>query len=365
MSVATYAIGSSQSYVLRTYSLGAPRHTLLREFAPMRGTHSTSEIDDTLRRIARTQLGLVTAAQAGRHGVDKFALERRRNAGALITLFPGVMRLGAVEPSSEQSILAAALAVRGSTVAATAAAVVHQLPVGPAIARPTLSVSATTSGRTQGIVAIRQSFVMPSQRWHTTRLATPASTLVLLPRFVGPGTVERCLDHGIAHRLTTAAVVRELIERLPTRAVVGRRLLLELLEQRSAGVRHRSELEQKVARWLDAAGLRDWQPNYAAQVADGETVEVDFAWPHVRVALEVSPFFTHGSRAAQERDAVRRRLLVAQDWRIVEATDPDLESRRAFARSVTCVKDLLRGTPTRVVGSSQSYLLHNLNREAG
>ena len=44
------------------------------------------------------------------------------------------------------------------------------------------------------------------------------------------------------------------------------------------------------------------------------------------VALEVSPFFTHGSRAAQERDAERRRLLAAQRWLTVEATDPDLVS---------------------------------------
>ena len=365
MSVATCATSSSQHYLVLKYPPTDLRHTLLREFAPMRGNHSTSEIDATLRRIARSQLGLVTVDQARRNGVDKFALERRRNTGALITLFPGVMRLAAVAPTPEQSILAASLSVRDSTVAATAAAVVHQLPVGPAAALPTWSVGATTSGRTPGIVAIRQSFVMPSQRWHTSRLATPASTLVLLPRFVGPGTVERCLDHGIGHRLTTAAVVRDLIERIPTRAVVGRRLLLELLEQRSCGLRHRSDLEHRVARWLNAAGLHGWQPNYAASVAGGKTVEVDIAWPQARLALEVSPFFTHGSRAAQERDAVRRRLLVANGWRIVEATDPDLESERAFARSVTCVKDLLRSTSSRAVGSSQSHPLHNLNREAG
>lgn len=364
MNAATCAVSSSQSYLLHKYAHDPPRHTPVRAFHSMRGIHSTSEIDAMLRRIAHTQLGLVTVAQAGQRGVDKFALERRRNAGALITLFPGVMRLGAVEPSSEQTILAASLAVRGSTVAATSAAVVHQWPVGPATISPTLSVGATASGRTPGVIAIRQTFNMPSQRWHTTRLATPASTLVLLPRFVTPLTVERCLDHSIAHRLTTAVVVRELLLRLPIRAVVGRRMLLELLEQRSAGLRHRSDLEQKVARWLNTAGLRDWQPNYSAKVGGGETVEVDIAWPSARVALEVSPFFTHGSRTAQERDAVRRRLLVASGWRIVEATDPDLESQRAFARSITCIKNLIR-TPTRAVSSSESYLLRNLEREAG
>lgn len=205
---------------------------------------------------------------------------------------------------------------------------------------------------------------MPWERWHGTRLATPASTLVLLPRYLDPQTVERCLDHSIAHRLTTVAVVQDLLERLPTRAVVGRRILLELLLQRLDGLRYRSNVEQKAALWLSAAGLLDWQPNYRAHVGGGETVEVDFAWPGAKVGLEISPFFTHGSRSAQERDAVRRRLLVAQGWRIVEATDPDLETQRAFARSVESIKALLR-TPTRAGGSSQSYSLHNLEQEAG
>lgn len=363
MTVAARAAGSSQRSLLHKFSPDEPRHTPLREFALMQGRRSSADIDATLRLIARPQLGLVTVAHAALHGVDKFALERRRNTGALANVFPGVMRLTSVETSPEQTILAATLAVRGSTIAGTSAAVVHQWPVGPTNGRPMLSVGATTSARTPGIVAIRQTFRMPTQRWHGARLATPAATLVLLPRFVDARVVERCLDHSLAHRLTTVAVVGELMERLPTRAIVGRRMLRELLAQRASGLKHRSDLEQQVGRWLTAAGLRDWRANYPASVAADEPVEIDFAWPHAKVALEVSPFFTHGSRAAQERDAERRRLLVAQDWRIVEATDPDLESQHAFAHTVTSLADLL-STPTRAAGSSQRSLLHNSEREA-
>ena len=253
-----------------TCAIRRQSHTHLQGCPGMRGTHTSSEIDCILRGIARSQLGLVTVADATQNGVDKFALERRRNSGALVAVFPGVMRLGAVDASPEQCILAASLAVRGSTIAATSAAVVHQLPVRHASGRPIVSVGATTSGRSPGIVTPRQSFIMPSQPWHTTRLATPASTLVLLPRFVDAQAVERCLDHSIIHRLTTAAVVRELVGRLPTRAIVGRGLLLDLLEQRSSGDKHRSDLERKVARWLRAAGLRDWRPNYPASVGGGK-----------------------------------------------------------------------------------------------
>ncbi len=316
-------------------------NTLAREFPGMRGTHSTFEIDASLRRIALDQLGLVTVAQAAEAGVDTFALARRRKVGALVPVIADVMRLGSVELTPAHRILAASLAVPGSTVAATSAAVIHEMPV-LSLGHPVLVVSPGRSARVKGVRAIRTVAALPSQPWMTTRVATPAATLVLLPRFVSDRMVERCLDHCLAHRLTMVAQVGELLEQVPARAVHGRRFLLELLADRSTGIGHRSGLEQRVAPWLNAAGLRGWQRNYGVPVGGARTVEVDFGWPDVKVGLEVSPFFTHGSREKQERDAQRRRLLIEQSWRIVEATDPDLENKQAFACTVAALKTLLR-----------------------
>lgn len=326
----------------------------------MRGTHSTLEIDAILRGIARPQLGLLTVAQAAAGGVDRFALERRRESGALEPVFADVMRLGAATRTSEQRILAASLAVSGSAIAATSAAVVHQMPVPRDREQPIVSVGASRSARAAGITTIRQSFVMPTQRWCTTQLATPAATLLLLPRFVADAIVERCLDHGIAHRLVTVDSVQHLLEQMPVRAVVGRRMLLDLLAQRSSGIGHRSGLEQKVGRWLTEAGVNGWFRNYRVPVGGGRFVEVDFAWPEAKVALEVSPFFTHGSRVTQARDVERRRLLVAKDWRIAEATDQDLESRGAFTHCIASLSTLVRTEAAlRALDSSQSYAAHN------
>jgi very-short-patch-repair endonuclease len=300
--------------------------------ATSRRNLSTFEIDAILQRIARPQLGLVTVAAAAAEGVDGRALARRRDSGALVPVFAKVMRLGAVDPSPAQRILAAALAVPGFMIGATSAAVIQQMPVG-AVGhigeRPTVVVEAHRSARTAGVNVLRASHPLPSLRWCTARLTTPAATLLLLPRFLDRATVERCVDHSLAHRLVSVWAVHDLIDRLPPPAVVGRGMLLELLAQRSSGIGHRSRLEQTVARWLDDADLRGWQRNY--RVPTGcSSVEVDFGWPAHKVALEVSPFFTHGSRANQERDAERRKLLVVAGWRLVEATDPDLEYRRAF-----------------------------------
>lgn len=311
----------------------------------MRGTISTFDIDAALREIAGTQLGLVTAAQATRVGVDRYALHRRRETGALIEVHQGVMRLGSASPSPSQRILAASLSVPGSTIAATAAAVVHQLPVVSRRFRsddkPVLVVAPTSSIRRSNITCLRITAALPSQPWMGTRLATPASSIVLLPRFVDPFTLERCLDHCLVAGLTTVAVVRTLLDRIPAHAIRGRPLLMNLLDQRGAGIGHRSGTEQRVGRWLTSAGLLGWKRNCNVDVGNGETIEVDFAWPDERVGLEASPFHTHGSRKTQERDAYRRRLLVENRWKIVEATDPDLVSQQAFGRTVEALRTLL------------------------
>jgi hypothetical protein len=183
----------------------------------------------------------------------------------------------------------------------------------------------------------------PSTPWMNARLAAAASALLLLPRFVDARTTERCLDHCLAHRLTTVDTVRHVLIRMPTRAISGRRFLLSLLDARTDGIGHRSGKEQYVGGWLNAAGLPGWTRNYAVPVGDDGEVEVDFGWRHRRVALEVSPFFTHGSRITQERDVERRRLLVLHDWRVVEAVDADLASERAFCRTADTLRRHLAG----------------------
>lgn len=312
----------------------------------MRHVSSTFDLDARLRAIAAPQLGLVTVSQAARSGIDKHALARRRETGALVPVFPNVMRLAAMAASPLQRVLAASFAVPDSVITATSSARVSQMPVLLGASHdvtPVLGVETGRVVRIPGITTIRQSVAMPTTRWMTSRMSNPASTLLLLPRFVDDDTVERCLDHCLANRLTTVRAIRTLIDRLPAQSIHGRRLLLGLLDDRSSGIGHRSRNEQKVGRWLIDAGLAQWKKNHGVRVREDESVEVDFAWPDIRVALEVSPFFTHGSRAKQERDADRRRLLVLAGWRVLEALDDDIAHESAFGRTIAALRTLGAG----------------------
>ncbi len=300
------------------------------------GNKSSSDIDRLLHKIARGQMGLVTTRQAASVGVGNHALTHRRSVGLLVPVFPQVMRLAAAEASSQQRTLAAALAVPSSVVAGPSAGFILGLPVGGPYghrsADVVLSVASAKTVDFSGLRVVRQGQLLPSRPWFGALLATPAAALVMLPRFNDARTVERCLDHCLAHRLVTVESVRLLIESRPSRSVTGRAMLLDLLAARCGGIGHRSMKEQRVDTWLTRAGLRGWRRNYVVIMPDGTRVEVDFGWPEHKVALEVSPFFTHGSRATQERDVVRRRLLVHMGWTVVEATDPDLVDEAAFQR---------------------------------
>ncbi len=312
----------------------------------MSASRPSFAIDQKLQRIAATQLGLVSLTQALDSGTDQHALHRRREAGLLAAVFPGVSRHSVVTASAQQRALAAALCVPEAVITGPSAALIHGFPLPPRFADidvdTILSVTKSRVVRIRGIKAVRQSVQPPSRPWHSVRLATPAATLIMLAKFADPAIVERCLDHCIVHRLATVREVRQLILGVPARSVKGRRMLLELLQAREDDNSHRSGLEQRVARWMRSSGIDSWRQNF---VVPDVGIEVDFAWPDHRLALEISPFFTHGSRRTQARDAERRRRLVACGWRVIEATDRDLENPRAFMKTVALLRRLLIHNP--------------------
>ena len=317
-------------------------------------TPTTFEIDATLRSLARKQLGLFTVHQAANAGVERTALARRRDCGALELVFPNVLRLTSTDRSPQQLALAAGLAIPCGAITGPSAAVVYSLPLPRSFSSgPNDEVVAVARSRQttiQGISVLRESFPAPRRPWFTTKLATPASTILTLPRYVSNDSVERCLDHCLTHDLMAIGDLHLLLEAMPFRAVKGRRLLVDLVKARSEGIGHRSRKEMTIRRWLNEAGLHGWRPNYNVDVGNAQHVEVDFGWTAERVALEVSPFSTHGSREKQERDALRRRLLVSAGWRVIEALDPDLRNQIAFGRISRSLATLLRpANPTEMV----------------
>ena len=301
-------------------------------------------IEAILAEVALDQFGLITLAQAAERGIDGDSLEVRVAKGVLRRTHPSVYRLTAIPQSQEQTTLAAwlALSKRNVSIARISAAQIHGLPIGTQ--KPDTNVELVSFGDQQrglrGITLRRVTTKPETHGWHGARITNLSQTLSDLAAVLSGENLARCLDHAIGSRVATVASIHKVALARPAAGFTGRAVLLELLNDRAdGGIRHRSMLEQRVGKWLRAAGLDGFVPNYLITEAGG--LEVDFAWPHSYVSLDISPFFTHGSEKKQQRDMERRRILAPTAWTMIEATDSDLISPEAFAPIIEELKCLI------------------------
>ena len=56
---------------------------------------------------------------------------------------------------------------------------------------------------------------------------------------------------------------------------------------------------------------------------------LDYAYPHVMLGLEANSFRHHAGKTAWSRDNARNAELVAEGWRILPITEPDITEHAA------------------------------------
>ena len=309
------------------------------------GRTATLDLDRQLIHCAEKQFGLFTSSQAIRCGVSEPALNRRAETKTIVRVHQGVYRLGGFETFPEQQYLAACLAVPGSILSGIAAARIHGLPVGPLwapIVRPMVVIDAACRSTKEFLVR-RTKYLPKSRPWKGGQIATVSETIISLAEYLGRNDLARCIDHAVAERKIDVPRIIEIVETRGAPAVRGRAKLRDELAKRTTNtVVYRSKKEAIVASWLRSAHLPPFLTNYPVVVSDTKSVEVDVVWPEYVVALEISPFFTHGSEQRQRRDMERRRELVNAGFRVVEATDEHLVNQKSFAPIIETLSNLLR-----------------------
>lgn len=171
------------------------------------------------------------------------------------------------------------------------------------------------NGRSRlGIDAHRAS-TLATEDWTTVNgipTTSVARTLLDLAEVVDRRGLERAVDRAEQLRLLDTAAIEAVLARAPGRR--GARPLRAIL----AGfdperARTRSELERRFLRLCDRAGVPRPRVNYVVWI-DGEAMEVDFAWPDVRLAVETDGHATHGTRRAFEADRRRDQRLKRAGW---------------------------------------------------
>jgi Transcriptional regulator, AbiEi antitoxin/Protein of unknown function (DUF559) len=279
--------------------------------------------DRRLAMLAERQHGLFTKAQAESIGLSLNAIKRRLRSGRWVLTHEGVYRVGGVPPAAGQRMLAAVLAVGPLTaVSHRSAAELHGLwtPV-PAVTE--ITSTRDHSPELDGVAVHRLADLHP--RWITAvdgiPCTTVARTLVDLGAVMPESVVARCLDRALGRSLVSVSAVdnaRRAVARQGRRGagVIRRVLGPHLACEPVAGV-----FEARMARLLAQQELPPAVPEYEVWTEGGAFVaRVDFAYPELRLAIEVDGFAAHSSVDAFRRDRTRQNELVAAGWTVLRFT---------------------------------------------
>jgi very-short-patch-repair endonuclease len=276
--------------------------------------------DERLAEIAAEQHGLVTMRQARRSGLTRHALDWRLRSGRLAEVHPLVFRVAGTPETHPAALRAAALAVEPDGVVShrSAAWVWDLLPDERSVVE--VSVPRTRGPRLDGVVVHRSRDLVPG---HSTvrngiPVTNPLRTMVDLGAVCSRWKVEDVLDRGLMARRFSVAAVEWLLNEVARPGRRGCGVLRTVLDERALGTAPPDGLlEPHMARLFRSHALP--LATFQHPVPEARA-ELDFAYPELRLGIEVDGYEVHGTPRAMTADHERHNRLVAAGWTILRFT---------------------------------------------
>jgi very-short-patch-repair endonuclease len=250
-------------------------------------------------------------------GVDRYAIQRRLDAGRLHLLHAGVYTPGHIALTRHGRWMAAVLAGGPDAVLShRSAASVWRIRDSSGHA-----IDVTVAGRRKRDgIAFHFSHVPSDERTveHGIPVTTAARTLLDLGTVLDRRGVERALNQAEVLRLTDITSLPDLLDRYPRRR--GSAHLRALVrEQRISTQVTRHELELRFLEFLQRTGLPRPETNAQVEVRN-RRFEVDCLWRRERVIVELDGRGSHDTHGAFDTDRERDRILQAAGWRPARVT---------------------------------------------
>jgi hypothetical protein len=285
-------------------------------------------IDRTIADVAAAQHGLLTKRQFLESGPSPSTLERWLARGRLTLVHDSVYRVAGAPPTTAQLRLAAVIAVDGLAAAShRAAADLYGIWWS---APPAIEITTTQeqSPELHGVTVHRIDDL--HEQWITRvdgiPCTTVARTLVDLGAVLPDDMVAKCLDRAHGRGLVTFSAVKTALEAVARQGRRGAGVMRRVLEPRLAGEPPAGVFEARMARLLSTRGLPPAVPEYAVWTEAGRFVgRVDFAYPELRLAIEVDGYEAHSSVEAFRRDRARQNALVEAGWTVLRFTWPEVD----------------------------------------
>jgi very-short-patch-repair endonuclease len=276
-------------------------------------------------RRARAQHGIVTYEQAVQYGLSTSALDRALRSGRVERVAPRVYRVAGAPETWEQR-LAAAVLTTGGVVSHRAAARIWQLGDYDHI-------EVTVRGNGRRIKAGLIHRTQDLADGHLTNRAklpvtTPMRTLVDLGAVVPEHLVADALERALIARICSVVAVERALDDVARRGRAGAGVIRNILNERALGqARPDGLLEARMARILREAGMPAPHFQFEVRINGRLIARVDFAYPDVRLAIEVDGFEVHGTPSAFQKDVERQNRLMAAGWTVLRFTWLDVVRR--------------------------------------
>ncbi len=273
---------------------------------------SAARPDVVAARVASTQHGLLTRAQARTSGVTKNMVRRRLASGMWTLVLPGVYAMAGMPDGRTRALWAAWLhAGEGTALSMHTAGRLHGFEEALELDDIYLNVGESWRHPPSGI------------RWHR-QIDMVADDVVILdglpvtsiPRtamdlagdpLVGPIRLQRFVESAIVHRRIDVSEFGLVLSRTRRSGKTGVKLMERVLDDVGPGEDlPRSELERLLDDVIELSGLPQPHHEHPLPGARDRPGFVDRCWPEVRLIVEADGRRWHTRRAQISLDADRR-----------------------------------------------------------
>jgi very-short-patch-repair endonuclease len=275
--------------------------------------------------IASEQRGAIERGEAMAAGHTRGSLQTRVKSGRYERVQPRVYRVAGAPITYEQRLLEACKST-GGVASHRAAAALWGLDVPAATVEVT--VTRPRCPRPKGTILHRSSDL--GAEHCTVRFGIPVTnplrTLLDLGAVLPAWLVNEAMDSALAKRLVTLPALEVVVTTHSRRGRRGVGVLRRLLEDR-LDANPDSVLESKMMRLCRRYDLPLPKFQYVIRHGKVFVAKVDFAYPELRLAIEVDGYEKHSSLKAFQHDRNRQNDLVELGWTILRFTWDDVVHR--------------------------------------
>jgi very-short-patch-repair endonuclease len=283
---------------------------------------------------------VATVDQLLDRGVGRRSIIRARQAGELVTVMGGVVRLAGSPETLESRAMSLLLKVDGRGMVADATA--GRLWGIPKLPRTRLTIMVPYGCRPavpEWARVIRSRWIddYPVLRSDGLVATSPERTLFELGARFGAERFEHAAENLWNRQLITPDSARLYLNAIRGKGRTGVSRLEAWLDQVQTRPRRASQssLEVGLAQALEQLGLPRPERQFALVVDGGRAViHLDLAWPERRLGVEPGHAVFHAGRDAMRRDYERDRWCDEQGWRVIRFDDLELRDLHRCARQV-------------------------------